>query len=417
MKKRLIYTCLSIAFLSLQYSHALPLVAALQGNRITSLNHGEKLHEARLDLIHSAKQSIYFSTFSISNDIVGKELKNLLCKKAKKGIEVRVLIDHRQNKSYYETSRKLANCGAYVVNFRPGNRLYALHEKLLIVDGERAVVGGSGVSKKYKSHSFFSDTPYFQTTHNMKKGWYDKDYLIEGPTACSLHYQYQRNFVHIVKHWALYDHEMWWYGIDNYKQMMPKKFGFKNQNPCLSTAPKGHSKAVANIGNPYKKSSRPILENHIQAIESTIEKGNSGEFLLYAPYFVPHKKWVMAIEKALRAGIKVKVMTNSIESNDEGGRIGRVLFLAMYKRTKKLLDLGMEIHLWDKDSTLHRKGGLYGEWLYFGSDNLDVRAQEWQSESVVFTTDRDLVIEHESEYQRDLKKTIKLTKKFRKKNL
>jgi cardiolipin synthase len=389
-------------------AYALPLQAALSGNNITALLDGPSTHLARLDLIENANTSLYFSTFSISNDEAGKELKALLCEKAKSGVEVRMMIDHRQSKGYYETSRALKKCGAHVLNFRPGSRLFAMHEKVLIADGTRAILGGSGVSRKYKIHSFFSDHEYFLKKHHRKSGWYDKDYLVEGPAACGLHYNYQRNFKHMVSQWAFYDHEVWWYGEDNYRDLMPKFYGLKKFNPCVSVEKVGNTRALGIIGNPYKRKQRPILDAHIDAIHAAI-KNEVKEFQLYAPYFVPHKKWTQAVAKALDAGIKVHVITNSVESNDEGERIGRVLFLAMKIRIKNLLAKGMQVHLWQKNSTLHRKGGSYGSWLFFGSDNLDVRAQEWQTESVIFTTDQNLISEHDNEYQRDLEHTKLMT--------
>lgn len=380
------------------------------GNRITHLRTGQELDEARRVLLESATDSIYVSVFSISADDSGLGLYKTLCEKARAGLDVRVIVDHHNNKNIFEHSQKLKECGAYVLSFRPGNRWFAHHEKILVVDGEKMILGGSGFSTKYAlaAPASYEETSLLRQVR--AEGWYDTDYLIEGPASCRLMAQYKVNFTQIAKSFSEYNPDYWWYGIENFRQMIPSYYGFKKFRGCRSTRSMGNERVTVIQNNPHRTSAdhRPILQAHLAAVNQAKE---GEEFQLYAPYFVPNAKLVKAMEQALKRGVKITVITNSMESNDEKS-FARKIFIGMMEATEPLIKAGMKIYLWNQTSTVHRKGGRLGRVAFWGSDNLDNRAQDYQSEVVAYTDSVSVVEGVSQDFLRDLQLSVPLSKEY-----
>ncbi len=372
---------------------------ASEGNSIKTILNGEELEREREALILSAKSSIYMSTFSISTDRFGVKFHEMVCAKAKSGVDVRIIVDHRSNKNFFDRILALKECGAYAIAFRPGDRWYAIHEKLLIVDGNKVIIGGSGYSKKYFLAAPDSHKTEKRREFNNDKGWYDIDYSVEGQLACDFHNQFRTNFILLALKWADYNPDIWWYGPKNFAQILPKYYGLGYFRLCQDVNKNaGNSRGMAFINQPYKDSKRDLKKAHIESLNK-MQAGDKA--FLYAPYFVPGKAHVQAMVDALKRGAEIHVMTNSVESNDEG-KFSRLLFMGMVYAVKPALDAGMKIRLWSEKSTLHRKGGVYGNIAFVGSDNLDNRAQEYQSESVLFSDDERLVNEFREHFKRDL---------------
>jgi len=77
-----------------------------------------------------------------------------------------------------------------------------------------------------------------------------------------------------------------------------------------------------------------------------------------------------------------------------------------------LIKNGASIKLWDRKSTLHRKGGLIGQVSYFGSDNLDFRGQIHNSESVVYTDSLHIRELYKKDFTRDVRLTKDLSQEY-----
>ena len=396
--------------------------AALKGNTISPLKNGEELSQYRAKMMNRAERSIYLSTFSISDDVAGKHVFKTACEKAKLGLDVRLIIDHRANKNVMNKSLGLKDCGAKVILFRPGSRFYALHEKLLIVDGREMIVGGSGYTRTYKIHRFNSFSIDYRNEKKIKNGWYDHDYYLQGQISCSMHYQFQQNFKRLAMAVADYNPDVQWYGWKNFQEIKEKYYGLKNFVACEKSSHSfmpGSSRVYGIIGNPYVLKSRPILNSYIKLIDQAIIKHSREtpqKILLYGPYFVPGPDFVKALAKAKKAGLEVVVLTNSVESTDEGS-LAKILYAGMYYAIKPMLQVGVEVRLWSEASTLHRKGGMIGDVIFFGSDNLDNRGQDYQSESVLFTDDKNIHNDFLSDFERDILHSRKMTNQETKKIL
>lgn len=375
---------------------------AYDGHKLRLIKDGPEVLEERVKLIGSAKRSILFSTYIIDVDETSDKFARAMCYMAKKkGIDVRMMVDsYGGGKFYSRYANGLRNCGVGIVEFASTywgleHIVKSLHEKLLIIDGEKVYMGGRGVQNSYHhvapAHKFF----------------HDMDIIIEGPVACWWHLKYLQTY-HRTRQSTdqCYD--------DNCRprprELDALLYG-KHSYPSCSPVVKGNSRVLPVYGNPILKSGKTDIEDvYIKALEN-LEIG--AEVKLYSPYFVPTKRFGSALIKAKREKqAQISVITNSIESNDEG--VG--VLVAMIHEIPYLLKEGINVRVYPGPQTLHRKVGIFGgKYAHIGSDNLDNRGQHHQSESVVLTDDQTIIEEIEMEFDKDFDQSSPLTPAYIKK--
>jgi cardiolipin synthase len=366
---------------------------AVGGHSIRVLPDGKTLTEARQQAIESARESIYLSAYSFQDDAAALDIAERLCAKARDHLDVRVFLDHRGSNDFGKIADHLRDCGARVFNYDAldwgiGFFRETLHEKLLIVDGLRVITGGSGYSDKYATASHDSPT------------WHDLDALIEGPAACWYHFRFQNEWrksslIDIQPDRKIYQDE---YG----QKILERKYGLGSFRPCkYVNAGTAHVYPIQS--NPLLDGGHWLLDTHIKGIHAS-----QGTIRLYSPYFTPHKDLIAALLDARKRGVKVTILTNAPWSNDE-----QTSFVGTLRIAGPLLDAGVEIRMWKKQSTLHRKGGVYdGKWAWVGSDNLDRAAHVYNSEDIALTDDVDTVRELNAQFDEDLADSIPLTREF-----
>jgi len=272
---------------------------AVAGHTVRVIPDGATLLNERLAAINSAKRSIFLSTFIFDEDISPRQIGYALCQQAKRGIEVRVLLDGFGGKAFYhDYADSLRECGAGVLLFNPPqwglHKIhYVIHEKLLIIDGQTVMMGGNGMGDAYHK------------LPGAKKYYHDMDVKIDGPAACYYHRAFSKNWhqslIKARKTGALnYETENSYRLLSDMKILSDCEFVIA-----------GRSKVLALYNNPLFSKKRPIWQHYQQAFKSAKQS-----IKLYAPYFVPHNKFINALSQALARGVDVTIMTNSIESND-----------------------------------------------------------------------------------------------------
>ena len=121
----------------------------------------EQFLPAAIDLIASAKKSIFVSTFKAEMTTKPRgrrvvRLFNLLTDKAKSGVDVRFLISKREDYGHIPITNVYAirHLRKNKVNVRHlrGNRL--CHAKIIIIDGEVAILGSHNLSVKSCHNNF-----------------------------------------------------------------------------------------------------------------------------------------------------------------------------------------------------------------------------------------------------------------------
>lgn len=125
------------------------------GNRLTLLENGEGYYPRVFEVIAAARREVLLETFILFDDLVGRQLQQALIAAAARGAEVHVLIDGWGSPDLPGSfTQPLLDAGVRLRSFEPAQRLFGarinllrrMHNKLVVVDGERAFVGGINYS-------------------------------------------------------------------------------------------------------------------------------------------------------------------------------------------------------------------------------------------------------------------------------
>jgi cardiolipin synthase len=146
-----------------------------EGHSVELLESGEPFFVANIKAIDEATQYIHFQTYIIDEDETGQRIINALVRAAERGVRIYLLLDAFGTK--YLTSEfinKIENSGILFRFFSPvfitkGFQMsLRLHHKVLLVDGELAIIGGMNFANRY---------------HGMpgKKEWLDFAVEVKGP--------------------------------------------------------------------------------------------------------------------------------------------------------------------------------------------------------------------------------------------
>ncbi|HZL09273.1 MAG TPA: cardiolipin synthase [Prolixibacteraceae bacterium] len=126
-------------------------------NELQILRNGEETFPEIFRTIEQAKHHIHLEYYIIENDKIGNYLRELLIRKAREGVEVRLIFD---DVGSWQLKRKfirsMSDAGVKVDCFMKvrfpmlTSRVnYRNHRKILVVDGETAFVGGLNFADRY----------------------------------------------------------------------------------------------------------------------------------------------------------------------------------------------------------------------------------------------------------------------------
>jgi len=142
-----------------------------------------QFHIAMLNDIKTATQFIYLEIYRFRNDPIGVRFRDLLVKKSREGVRVRLLIDSWGASSNYFFFQELLDAGGEVRFFRKigfnwdgltrGHRRN--HRKILVVDDQIAFIGSANIS----SYSL---------------NWRESMFRLKGPIAKKFRRIIQQNF-------------------------------------------------------------------------------------------------------------------------------------------------------------------------------------------------------------------------------
>jgi cardiolipin synthase A/B len=143
-----------------------PLFAALAGlsemptasvREVRVLPNAETFYPALEERIRRAKHHVHIEFFTWEDDDYGKRFRDVLVEVARRGVEVRLLIDRlgslKTKKEFFEELQKAGGRFAWFRTLNPLRKHFSLHlrnhRKLQIIDGEVAFVGGMNLGKAY----------------------------------------------------------------------------------------------------------------------------------------------------------------------------------------------------------------------------------------------------------------------------
>ena len=356
-----------------EFEQALPSVASLtgspiiSGNQVQVLQNGDGFFPVLFDDIAKAKQSIHLETYVWWEGEICKRLAEALANKARQGVEVRLTLDATgSTKGDDELFEGMEKAGVKISFYHPfqlqdlglfNNRT---HRKLAIFDGRVAHVFGHGIAQEWTGNG--QDAEH----------WRDTGVRLEGPIVNSIQGVFAENWVEQTA-----------------EVLVGEKYF-----PRLPAV--GSVRAHVTASSPQGGVSQ--LELLYKLAIATAQK----ELIIQNPYFIPDGEMVGLLEKAVRRGVKVRVMIPGQVTDSS------IVRHAGHRRFQELLEHGVEIYEYQRTLNHQKVMIVDGLWSHVGSTNRDDRSLDINDEASVGLIDPDVAARLENAFKADLRYSTRL---------
>ncbi len=306
------------------------------GNRLQLLENGEEFFPAVFEAIAAAKKEVLLETFIFFKDKVGTQLQEVLIIAAERGVSVDVTVDGYGSADLDgDFAIAMVQAGVRIHMFDPGKRLLGkrinvfrrMHRKLVVVDGERAFVGGINFSADHLGDF----GPEAKQDYALQ---------VEGPVVHDIH---RFTLANIAPPQA---GRRWWQ-----RRVRTQHNGFVGVS-------RGEARTLF-VTRDNDSHRNDIEQHYLQAIRDARSR-----LLIANAYFFPGYRVLREIRNAARRGVRVRLILQGQPDMPIAKFGARMLY-------NYLMNAGVEIHEYCR-RPLHGKVALADyEWSTVGSSNLD----------------------------------------------
>ena len=333
-------------------------------NKVNVFVDGNEKFENLLKDIENAKDHIHLEYFIIKDSEIGKKIKELLIKKSKENVKVKILYDDVGcwrfwfNRKFFN---EMKENGIEIVSFLPtkfpiiGGKLnYRNHRKIVVIDGCIGYTGGINIGDEYIGR-------------NKKFGyWRDTHIRIEGTSV----YMLQMTF--------LID---WYYNTKQVlldKKYFPKLMDLGNSMiQIVASGPDSDWEAI-----------------HYAYFLSICQARKS--IYIETPYFIPDDSLLRALKSASLSGVDVRIIFPKIADH-------KIVNTASYSYFDDILKSGGKVYLYNK-GFIHSKVIIIDETIAStGSANMDLRSFMLNFEINAFIYDKEIISRMKDDFFEDLK--------------
>ena len=341
-----------------------------QDNALQIFDDGSDKFEALIQDILIAKDHIHIQYYIFKLDNLGNRILNVLIKKAKQGVKVRILYDEMGSrgvkKRYF---KELLDVGGEVEVFFPSifplinPRLnFRNHRKIVVIDGRIGYIGGFNVGDEYLGLK--SKFGYWRDTHMR----------IEGSAVHPLQTRFLLDWNQASAHHRISYSE-------RYFPAIPQK-----GDTAMQIVSSGPDTEYSGIKNGYIKM--------IMSAKKYV--------YIQSPYFIPDDTFFDAVQIAALSGIDVRIMIPNKPDHP-------FVYWATYYYAGKLLDAGAKIYHYDKGFIHAKMIVIDDEISTVGTANIDVRSFSLNFEVNAFIYDRDISHNLAEIFEKDILDCTELT--------
>ncbi|MBW4684437.1 MAG: phosphatidylserine/phosphatidylglycerophosphate/cardiolipin synthase family protein [Komarekiella atlantica HA4396-MV6] len=311
----------------------------------------DAIYAARLDAIRRAQRTILFETYYMTPGRRADEFAKALIERAKAKVKVQLLVDDYGTDSIAdEYWQNLRQAGVEVRFFRefdwraPLEYNSRTHRKLLLIDGEQALVGGAGVSDSWDGDREIGDTA----------PWLEFEASYQGEIVSLLKGNFLQNWAYVGGTVDLSE------GVFRPEPEPEKKFYITNDTSTLS-----------------ESTIRMLFQVSFLAARERVWIGS--------PYFVPDSNTRQVLLQAKQKDVDVRVLTMG-RKNDKP-----IVHFASRELYGELLKAGVQICEY-QPSMMHAKVALIDDdWVSAGSANFDPRSYHHNDELNISTANSELI--------------------------
>jgi putative cardiolipin synthase len=375
------------------------------GDWYALLNDGPTALDWRLRAIDSAAESIDLQTFLWTLDTVGALILDHLVAAAERGVTVRLLVDdtfllgeddmllelaRHPNIEYrvYNPYKRRADSFAtrQALNLAEFHRLdHRMHNKAMIVDNRVAIVGGRNLADEYFG---------LHAVANFR----DLEVIVGGPVVLDVSAEFDG-----------YWNNRWSVPIESLSHVKHTVADLDAARAVRDASAHLHAEESdterlaawrrlvigAFDGKATLFADNPPEENPAEAGEAPVQVANAltamldaarEEIVIVSAYLIPTPELEGAVERAVSRGVRIRMLTNSIRSNNH-----LTAHSAYRNHIRELLDNGAELHevridaddrhiymlspIEEKQLALHAKALIIdNDKVFIGSANLDPRS-------------------------------------------
>ena len=321
--------------------------------------------------INCATKTINVMYYIIKDDKVGKRLLEALTKKAKEGVEVRLLMDALGSRfiNDWRLSEFLEAGGKTAYFFKPKLKYlyfemnYRNHRKIVVIDSEIGYTGGFNIAKEYLGQK-------------RKFGyWRDTHIRLQGGAVQDL----------------------------NARFIMDWRFASKEQmelDEAYLGAPKDAGTSPVQIVSSGPDSVREEIKRSMMKMITYAQKS----VYLQTPYFIPDPSMLESLKMAAQSGVDVRIMIPCMPDH-------MFVYWATYAYCGELLRSGARVFIYD-NGFLHAKTLVVdGEVSTVGSANFDRRSFRLNFESNAFVYDKSFGEKMDRQFMIDMEHGHELTRK------
>ncbi|MDD3079610.1 MAG: cardiolipin synthase [Paludibacter sp.] len=336
-------------------------------NRIEIFSDGKTTFEAMFQAIENAQSHIHIEFFIFGNDKISNQLRELLIKKARDGVRVRMIYDYWGSfflsRMYLQSLR---DAGVYIKPFLPLRiRLgrskinYRNHRKLLVVDGETGFTGGLNFADRY---IFGNDLGKWRDTFVRFKG----------------------SVVHGLQQLFLID----WYFVEGKMIDDPKYFPQPNR----------YRKNIVQVVSSGPDTDWEVI---MQGISSAIMSATKYVYI-HTPYFIPNEVVQTCMQMASLSGVDVRLMIP--EHSDS-----RLSDACSSSYLGQIMEAGVKVYKYHK-GFLHSKAIVIDDFISIvGSANMDERSFNQNFEANAFMYDKRAAEQLRKLFEKDILNCEELT--------
>ncbi|WP_251978803.1 phospholipase D-like domain-containing protein [Salinicola avicenniae] len=312
-----------------------------EGNRFELLPEGKRFWPAMREAIETARRFLWIELYLMESGALADRFIGLLQAAAARGVEVKLVLDGLGSLALSRHDRqRLRAAGVELRFFNPlavtrlGGNLMRDHRKLVIVDGELAFTGGFGIVDEFID------------------AWYEVAVRIRGP---------------VVADWMRLFADVWDSPLTRHGRRRSRLA--RQISPASALAPAAYpgmrGRAISGRGHRYQ-----AIRLSLQGRVSTARE----RLWLCTPYFVPTFSLRLALARAARRGVDVRLLLAGGHHDHPGVRYAGQRFYG------RLLKAGVKIYEF-QPNFIHAKFSVADDWVSLGSCNFDHWSLQWNLEA------------------------------------
>jgi cardiolipin synthase len=350
-------------------------LAGLTGGAVTSGNACHILQDGHLYPamerdIEAARKTVHFETFVWTKGQLERRFVDLLCRKVREGVKVRLLIDAMGGSGADDENLKRLSeakielsvyCRPHWWNLRRFN--HRTHRKLLIVDGSIGYTFGHGIADQWLGQG------------EDKEHWRDTAVRVEGPAVQALQAVFMENWIEETQ------------CVPAGEECFPKLVEVGTTEAHVVSSASGD--AISSVALLYTV-----------AIASA-----RSEVIIQNPYFAPDDGVCELLGMMVKRGVAVHLMIPGQHTDSPFVRRAGCHLYA------DLLEAGVRLYEFEP-TLIHQKIVIVDEiWSHVGSTNFDSRSLSLNEEVGIGVRDAKIAQELKAAFTKDLQRSKELSLK------